>query len=259
MRIALITGAAGGIGSAIARRLAADGYGLALTDRNAPVLETLAKGLAAQGVEVAALTGDVRDRALAERLAAFAAERFGRIDVLVGGAGASRLATFPDISDEDWDELVDINLSSAFRIARAVSRRMIAQGGGGGAIVQISSIAHRSGGGHPAYGAAKGGLVTLCYALAQRLGPEGITVNAVAPGVIDTDMVRGNFPGEAFARLERGAGAHTPLRRLGTADDVAELVAFLASERARFITGAVIPVTGGIELLPSIGALARGG
>ena len=257
MRIALITGAAGGIGSAIARRLAADGYGLALTDRNAPALETLAKHLAAQGTEVAALAGDVRDRALAERLAAFAAERFGRIDVLVGGAGASRLASFPDISDEDWDELIDINLSSAFRIARAVSRRMIAQGGG--AIVQISSIAHRSGGGHPAYGAAKGGLVTLCYALAQRLGPEGITVNAVAPGVIDTEMVRANFPGEAFQRLERGAGAHTPLRRLGTADDVAELVAFLASERARFITGAVIPVTGGIELLPSIGALARGG
>lgn len=258
MRIAVITGAAGGIGSAIARRLAADGYGLALTDRNAPALETLAKSLVAQDAAVATLSGDVRERAFAGRLATFAAERFGRIDVLVGGAGASRLANFPDISDEEWEELIDINLSAAFRVAREVARRMIADAGGG-AIVQISSIAHRSGGGHPAYGAAKGGLVTLCYALAQRLGPENITVNAVAPGVIDTAMVRANFPGDAFARLARGAGAHTPLRRLGSADDVAELVAFLASERARFITGAVIPVTGGIELLPPIGALAESG
>jgi 3-oxoacyl-[acyl-carrier protein] reductase len=168
------------------------------------------------------------------------------------------LGSFPDISDDEWDELVDVNLSAAFRVAREVARRMLARKNGG-AIIQISSIAHRSGGGHPAYGAAKGGLVTLCYALAQRLGPEGITVNAVAPGVIDTEMVRANFPGQAFERLERGAGAHTPLRRLGTAEDVAHLVAFLASERARFITGAVIPVTGGIELLPSIGALAHEG
>jgi 3-oxoacyl-[acyl-carrier protein] reductase len=258
MRIALITGAAGGIGGAIARRLAADGYGLALTDRNAPALEALAKNLASKGNSVATLAGDVRERAFAPRLAEFAAERLGGVDVLVGGAGASHLAAFPDISDEEWEELVDINLSAAFRVAREVSRRMIAQGRGG-AIIEISSIAHRSGGGHPAYGAAKGGLVTLCYALAQRLGPEGITVNAVAPGVIDTEMVRANFPGEAFRRLERGARAHTPLRRLGTADDVAELVAFLASERARFITGAVIPVTGGIELLPPIGALAQSG
>lgn len=256
MRCALITGAAGGIGTAIARRLAADGYGLALTDRNAAALDRLAAEVRKNGGTAAALAGDVRDRAFATPLADFAAEQFGGVDVLVGGAGASRLAAFPEIGDEEWEELIDVNLSAAFRVMREAARRMIAQGRGG-AIVQISSIAYRSGGGHPAYGAAKGGLVTLCYALAQKLGPNGITVNAVAPGVIDTDMVRANFPGEAFARLSRGAGARTPLRRIGRAEDVAELVAFLASERARFITGAVIPVTGGIELLPPIGALAE--
>lgn len=258
MRCALITGAAGGIGSAVARRLASEGCALALTDRNAAALERLVRSLRDGGATAAALAGDLRERGFAPRLAAFAAGVCGRIDVLVAAAGASRLAAFPDIGDEEWDELLDVNLSAAFRVAREVSRGMMAQGGEG-AIVMISSIAHRSGGGHPAYGAAKGGLVTLCYALAQRLGPRGITVNAVAPGVIDTDMVRTNFPGDAFARLVRGAGAHTPLRRLGAAEDVADVVAFLASSRARFITGAVIPVTGGIELLPPIGALAETG
>jgi len=256
MRSALITGAAGGIGSAVARRLAAEGVSLTLTDRNAPALERLFAALAGVGATVAVLAGDVRERDFARRLADFASARMGRIDVLVGAAGASRLAQFPDIDDDEWEELVDVNLSAAYRVAREVTRCMLAQGRGG-AIVEISSIAYRSGGGHPAYGAAKGGMVTLCYALAQRLGPFGITVNAVAPGVIDTEMVRTNFPGAAFERLALGAGAHTPLRRLGRAEDVAELVAFLALERARFVTGAVIPVTGGIELLPPIGALAE--
>jgi 3-oxoacyl-[acyl-carrier protein] reductase len=240
---------------AIVRRFATAGYSLVLSALDASSLEVAVDEAHHLGVQAVGVAGDVRDRALAEKIVTEAVARFGTIDVLVGGAGASRLASFPEVSDDDWDDLVDINLSSAFRVSRAVARQMIAQGRGG-SIIQIASIGYKSGGGNPAYGAAKGGVVSLCYAMAQRLGPHGITVNAVAPGIIDTDMVRSGFPGDAFDRLERGASARTPMRRLGKPDDVAGVIAFLASRDAQFVTGAVIPVTGGIELLPSIGSLA---
>jgi 3-oxoacyl-[acyl-carrier protein] reductase len=254
-RVAVVTGASGGIGMAIVRRFATQGYSLVLSALEASALDTAVEEARAMGVEAVGVAGDVRDRSLADDVVAQAVARFGKIDVLVGGAGASRLAAFPEVTDDDWDDLVDINLSSAFRMSRAVARQMISQGSGG-SIVQIASIGYKSGGGNPAYGAAKGGVVSLCYAMAQRLGPHGITVNAVAPGIIDTDMVRSGFPGEAFDRLERGAKSHTPMRRLGQPEDVAGVIAFLASDDAKFVTGAVIPVTGGIELLPSIGSLA---
>jgi 3-oxoacyl-[acyl-carrier protein] reductase len=254
--VTLVTGASGGIGSALCRMLAQAGHRLVLTALDADALDRLADELAANGVGVATLAGDVREPDLAERCVTFAAARFGRLDNLVTAAGASRPCPLVDMDDEEWERLVDVNLTAVFRFSRAAARQLAAQDEGG-AIVHISSIAHANGGANLAYGAAKGGVATLTFGMAQQLGAHRIRVNAVAPGIIDTPMVRGGFRG-GFDGLVAGAQVRTPLGRLGQPDDVAALIAFLLSPSAAFITGALVPVTGGIEILPPISAIAEG-
>ena len=129
--------------------------------------------------------------------------------------------------------------------------------GNGGRIINVSSIGWLSGGANAAYGASKAGIISLTYNMARSLGPHGITANAVTPGIIDTGMVRGAFPGDLFSALRRAAAARTPLGRLGRPEDVAGVIHFLASDAANFITGAVIPVTGGMEILPGINVFAE--
>ncbi|SEG34179.1 SDR family NAD(P)-dependent oxidoreductase [Bosea lathyri] len=254
--ITLITGASGGIGGALAMMLAASGHRLVLSGLESEGLERLASEIAAAGGEVATIAGDVRDRDLPKACIDLAISRFNRLDNLVSGAGASRPVPMVDMDDDEWEKLVDINLSSVFRIAKAAARQMIAQGDGG-AIVHISSIAHANGGANLAYGSAKGGVATLTYGMAQQLGPHGIRVNAVAPGIIDTPMVRGGFA-QQFNALVEGAAVRTPLGRLGRPEDVAAVIAFLLSPGAAFVTGALIPITGGIEILQPISAIAKG-
>ncbi|MBI1243939.1 MAG: SDR family oxidoreductase [Alphaproteobacteria bacterium] len=255
--VTLVTGASGGICAALARRLAGDGHRLVLTALESGPLDALAGELAEGGCEVAALAGDVRARELPARLVGLAVERFGRLDNLVNGAGASRPVKFVEMEDDEWDRLVDINLGAVFRFSKAAVRQMQAQDSGG-AIVHISSIAHANGGANLAYGSAKGGVATLTYGMAQQLGPSGIRVNAVAPGIIDTPMVRNGFA-DKYDGLVAGAKLRTPLGRLGRAEDVADVIAFLLSPRAAFVTGALLPITGGIEILSPISAIAREG
>lgn len=242
--VCLITGAGGGIGAATAAALVRDGWLIAASD--------LPGVTCPEGAE--SFPADLADPAAAPALVDAVVARCGRIDGLVHCAGTSHVAGFPEQEDGDWDRVLDLNLSSAHRVGRAVGRRLKAAGQGG-AMVFISSLAWMSGGANPAYGAAKGGVNTLVFNIAQALGPHGVRANSIAPGIIATGMVRGAFPGEKFARLEAAASARTPLRRLGAPDDVAELAAFLMSDRASFITGTVIPVTGGLELVPPIGNL----
>lgn len=254
--VTLVTGASGGIGGALAAMLAQQGHKLVLSGLDQSGLDALEADLTAQGASVATLAGDVRERDLAQACVALAVERFGRLDHLVTGAGASRPVPLVEMEDDEWDRLVDINLSAVFRISKAAARQMIGQGEGG-SIVHISSIAHANGGANLAYGSAKGGVATLTYGMAQQLGPHGIRVNAVAPGIIDTPMVRGGFA-QQFDALVAGAAVRTPLGRLGRPEDVAAVIAFLLSPSAAFVTGALIPITGGIEILSPISTIAKG-
>jgi len=250
--VTLITGASGGIGSRLARTLAAAGHRLVLTGLEPAPLATLALELPG----AVTLAGDVGDRDLPAACIEAALEAFGQLDRLVTGAGTSRPCPLVEMTDEEWDRLVDINLSAVFRFSKAAARQMIAQRRGG-AIVHVSSIAHANGGANLAYGSAKGGVATLTYGMAQQLGPHGIRVNAVAPGIIDTPMVRGGFAAD-FEGLVAGARMRTPLGRLGQPEDVAQVIAFLLSPAAAFMTGALVPITGGIEILAPISTIAKG-
>ena len=254
--VTIITGASGGIGVALVEKLV--GHRLVLNGLEEETLDRQVRAVEKSGGKAVALAGDAGDRTLPEKLCDLAQQNFGRIDGLVTGAGISRPIPLVELEDDEWDWLIDINLSFAFRLSRAVVRQMLKQGeggtagAGGGSIVHISSISHANGGANLAYGSAKGGLATLTYGMAQQLGPHGIRVNAVAPGVIDTPLVRRHFE---FKALERGASARTPLRRIGQPQDVANVIAFLLSDEAAFVTGALIPITGGIEILGPISSL----
>jgi 3-oxoacyl-[acyl-carrier protein] reductase len=238
MRRALVTGGSGGIGAAICRRLAADGHHVIVhANRNRIKAETVVAEIVAAGGSAEAVAFDVTERAVT----AAALERLleaGPIQILVNNAGIHADAVFPGMSAEQWHSVVDVSLNGFFNVTQPLTLPMIRTRWG--RIVNISSVAAIAGNrGQVNYSAAKGALHAASKSLALELASRGITVNAVAPGIIATDMSAGAFDAEAIRKL-------VPMQRAGTPEEVADLVAFLASDQAAYISGQVISINGGM-------------
>jgi len=240
-RVALVTGGSRGIGEAIGHSLAEQGAAVALCNRRAEAVGAVAKAIEAQGGQALSLVANIADSADIDRVITACLDRFGRLDILVNNAGITRDSLLLRMKDEDWDEVLAINLSGAFRVTRAALRPMLKQKGGG-RIINISSVVASMGNaGQANYVASKAGLIGLTKSLAKEVAARGITANAVAPGFIDTDMTAGLPEAVKQAYL-----ANIPLGRFGTAQEVAGVVAFLASDAAAYITGQVIHINGGL-------------
>jgi 3-oxoacyl-[acyl-carrier protein] reductase len=242
-KVAVVTGGGRGIGLAIAAWLAARGAGVAISGRDADRLQAAVKTLEGEGGAALGVAGDVAARADADRLVDAARERFGRVDILVNNAGVTRDGLVVRMKDEDWDRVLEVNLRGAFLMTRAVTKAMVRQKSGG-RIVNITSTAGAMGNaGQANYSAAKAGLIGLTKACAREFAPWGILVNAVAPGLIETDMAAALPPAAREALL-----AQVPLGRIGTAEEVAEMVGFLAGAGAAYVTGQVFHVNGGLYM-----------
>ena len=242
-KAALITGASRGIGRAVALRLAQDGYAIAVNYRdNAQAAADVVAEIRKCGGDAAAFAADVADGAAVRHMVEEVSKTFGSIGVLVNNAGIAQQKLFTQLTDEDWRRMMAVHLDGAFYTCRAVLPGMIAAHAG--TIVNISSMWGQTGGSCEVhYSAAKAGLIGLTKALAKEVGPAGIRVNCVAPGVIMTDMMAG-----ADEETRRVLSEETPLERLGTPQDVARAVAFLVSDEASFITGQVLAPNGGIVI-----------
>ncbi|MFO1309729.1 MAG: 3-oxoacyl-ACP reductase FabG [Burkholderiales bacterium] len=241
-QVALVTGATRGIGRAIALALARDGatvVGTATTDAGA---EAIGEALKAGGYAGAGLRLDVTDAASTEAALAEIEAKFGPVAILVNNAGITKDNLLVRMKDDEWDAIMATNLKPAWRLAKACLRGMMKARRG--RIIQIGSVVGSTGNpGQSNYAAAKAGLVGFTKSLAQEVGSRNITVNCVAPGFVDTDMTRSLPDAQREALLAR-----VPLGRLGSPEDIAEAVAFLASSRAGYITGATLHVNGGMYM-----------
>ena len=242
-RVIVITGGGQGIGAACAERLAAEGAAVALWDMNQAAAQALAQRLRESGARAEAMPCNVARKAEVDAALAATVLAFGRIDGLVNNAGIFRAADFLEVTEEDWDAVIEVNLKGAFLAGQAAARQMVAQGGGG-AIVNMSSVnGSMAIASIASYNASKGGINQLTRAMALALADHGIRVNAAAPGTIATELAREAVLTSEEARL-RILG-RTPMKRLGEPEEVADVVAFLLSDAARYMTGEIVHVDGG--------------
>ena len=242
-RVAFVTGGAAGIGAGIAEGLATEGCIVWIADRNGKEAEGTAASLRTKGFEARSVLVDVTCAAAVTDAIKSVAERDLRLDILVCNAGILSTGLFEGSSSDDWERVIAVNLHGVANCVRAALDMMIAQGHG--RIVNIASVSAMRGGGsigNVLYGTSKAGVVALTMGLARELGPHSITVNAIAPAVAGTPMTRTSLTPELIERTV----SRIPLRRLATAADIADAVTFLASDRASFISGVVLPVDGGL-------------
>jgi NAD(P)-dependent dehydrogenase (short-subunit alcohol dehydrogenase family) len=241
-KVAVISGAASprGIGLATARLFAEHGARVAVLDLDEAAAQRAAEGL---GADHRGFACDVTDRPSCERAARRTLEVFGQADVLVNNAGVTQPVKIMEIDDASWDRIMDVNLRGVLHLSQALIPHMRERGKG--SIACMSSVSAQRGGGifgGPHYSAAKAGVLGLAKAMARELGPDGIRVNCVTPGLIQTDITGGKLTDEMRVEILKGI----PLNRLGTADDVAGVYLFLASDLSAYVTGAVIDVNGGM-------------
>ena len=243
-QVAIVTGAASprGIGWATAKRFADEGARVVVLDLDA---SAAAQAAALLGPDHLGLACDVRDEAACQAAVGQVLERFGRVDILVNNAGVSQSQRLLDSTQQDYDLVMDSSVRGSFNMSRAVVPSMLAQARG--AIVCMGSVAAQRGGGilgGPHYSAAKGALQSLAKAMARELAPGGVRVNAVAPGMADTDLLIGKIDDAGKRRVAEGV----PLGRLASAQDIANACLFLASDQSAYITGVVLDVSGGLHI-----------
>jgi len=252
-RVSIVTGASRGIGRAIAERLADEGSALVLTAATEARLETVALACRQRGVDVRVVAGDLADEALPRRLVDIAVDSFGQLDVVVGNAFWDEVATVTELSIAGWERTLRVTLTAQMLLARAALPVMQARGAG--SIVLIGSQrAIAAGHGMPAYEAAKAGLVALTRSLAIEYGRDGIRTNCVSPGLVLSERAKAWYEGDS--RRRRAMDAVIPLGRPGRPEEVASVVAFVASDEASFMNGAIVWVDGGaLAGLPENAAL----
>ena len=241
-KIAVVTGASRGIGRAIAETLAAEGATVVVNyQTNAEAAETVVSAITAAGGRALAIRADVSDTAAAEGLIKAAIDAFGHIDIVVNNAGTTRDTLLLSMKEEQWDVVLATNLKSVFNVCKAAARPMLRRKQGG-RIINISSVSGIVGQpGQTNYAASKAGIIGFSKSLAKELGSRGITVNVVAPGFVLTDLTAG-----LSDELVQQTLGYIPLGRWGQAQEISHAVAFLASDRASYITGEVLRVDGGI-------------
>ncbi|MGH7347209.1 MAG: 3-oxoacyl-[acyl-carrier-protein] reductase [Candidatus Rokuibacteriota bacterium] len=242
-KVAIVTGGSRGIGAEVGARLAEDGAAVVVSGRDGERLQSTVREWETQGRAVLGIVADAASREDCERLVSTAKQHFGRIDVLVNNAGMTRDQLLVRMTDEDWDRVIEVNLRSAFLMTRAVSKALVRQKSGG-RVINITSTAGAMGNaGQVNYSAAKAGLIGFTKAAARELAHWSILVNAVAPGLIETDMTK-----DLSATAREALLAQVPLKRSGTAREVAEMVRFLAGDGATYVTGQVFHVNGGLYM-----------
>jgi 3-oxoacyl-[acyl-carrier protein] reductase len=242
-KVAIVTGGSRGIGAEIGARLAEDGAAVVVSGRDGERLQHTVREWETQGRAVLGVVADAASREDCERLVSTAKQHFGRVDVLVNNAGMTHDQLLVRMTDEDWDRVMEVNLRSAFLMTRAVSKALVRQKSGG-RVINITSTAGAMGNaGQANYSAAKAGLIGFTKATARELAHWSILVNAVAPGLIETDMTK-----DLSANAREALLAQVPLKRSGTAREVAEMVRFLAGDGATYITGQVFHVNGGLYM-----------
>lgn len=240
-KVSIVTGGAQGLGRAIAIELAGKGAHLVICDVNLEAARKVAKEIDSSGRQALALKVDVTKAADINEMVDRVLREFGRIDILINNAGICQVISIDKMTEEDWDRVLDVNLKGVFLCSKAVMDIMKKQRSG--RIVNMGSISGKVGGIATGanYSVSKAGVMCFTKALARELAPYGITVNAVAPGVIETDMTRGITQGDFTNYIKS-----IPLGVIGSAEDVAYAVAFLVSEEARYITGEILDVNGGM-------------